>query len=282
MDKTNLSPIDRWWEEYKENPVDALHDLLCGTAFTGRFSADESDDILFRLFHAKSKKARLQLDNSMKLWLETWWGRSPGNMVPSRWSYILQNSFIAIYRLTMMESVRYLKRIYLEDTSWIRSLYHNSSRDPEDELLRTLALCQEDQSLLPLWMRLCRWEEDVPIDYAGLGLMGLLKLPEKSGEPPRDIPKAFFKGAITLAEVLAEKNVPKSKDYWLMEMRAITAMYPRSKRYWQDRFSPLLFNRTDSPPAQWLDKVIPKLSQKRFFEVMAKIPDIDPEECDKL
>jgi tetratricopeptide (TPR) repeat protein len=262
MERANLSPIEEWWDAFNKEPVEALHRLLSGVAYMGRLNSNETDEILFRLFHNKGNKMLRRLDEVMKEWFETYLGKIPASMSSSRWARILQNSFIAVYRLNLGETYLSLKDFYIRDKSWLRSLYNGPARDPEGELLRTLALCQKDQKLLPLWIRLCQWEEDIPIDYTSIGLLGLRKLPDKNGEPPGDIPKAFFKGVVDLAEAMSKKAKPQYKYAWLREMRAVTARYPRALQYWADHFSPYLSYKSDSPSNRWLNEVIPGLSDK--------------------
>jgi hypothetical protein len=252
--------IRKWWEQYAENPFVALDRLLCGRAFMGRLHRNESDEILFRLFHNNSKKVLRQLDRTMQDWFTYNWGNTPTSMPSSRWARILQNAFIATSRLKLESSLHVLKDLYTGDKSWIRSLYNTPARDPEGWLLRALALSQEDQTLLPLWMRFCRMEEDLPINYTSIALMGLRKLPEKDGSPQGDLPGAFFKGAIYLAEALSKRKKKECMDFWLREMRGIVALYPRTKSYWARYFYPFLHQRQDSIPAQWLNKAIPKIA----------------------
>lgn len=90
--------------------------------------------------------------------------------------------------------------------------------------------------------------------------MGLRKLPEEDGSQHKDLPAAFFKGAICLAEALGEHNKKEYMDFWLREMRAVVARYPRSKEYWARYFHPFLYGRKIDVLSEWLDKVIPKLS----------------------
>lgn len=252
--------IEKWWDEYAENPIDALHRLLCRQVFMGTLNRNETDEILFRLFHNKSGKTIRQLDATMKQWFTNYWGKIPGSLSSGQWADTLQNAFIAVSRLDLGETTLFLRDTYTRNKSWLRSLYLGPARDPEGDLLRTLALAQKDHSLLPLWMRICRMEEDLPIDYAPIGLMGLRKLPETDGSPQGDLPAAFFKGVVCLAEALAKRKIPRAMNRWLSEIRAITALYPRSKQYWATYFFPFLDRRPESPTIQWLDKAIPKLS----------------------
>ncbi|MCX6582131.1 MAG: hypothetical protein NT166_18330 [Candidatus Aminicenantes bacterium] len=107
----------------------------------------------------------------MREWFGNYWGKIPGSMPIGRWARILKDAFIAVYRLDLGQTYYFLRDIYTEDKSWLRSITMEPPWNPEEELLRTLALAQKDQFLLPLWMRLCRMEEDLPIDYASIGLM---------------------------------------------------------------------------------------------------------------
>jgi tetratricopeptide (TPR) repeat protein len=279
MAGVNSSSIDKWWREFERDAFDALDRLLCRRAFMGSLHPNETDEILFRLFHGKSKKMLSRLDELMGQWFDTWWGKTPPAMVPDRWADILQSAFIAVGRLRLAKANRVLVDLYKNDKSWLRSIYLGPARDPEGELLRTMAICQQDRSLLPLWMSLCRWEEDVPVDYTSIGLLGLRKLPEKNGDPPGDIPNAFFKGIVYLAEAFETRKTPKLREYWLREVRAIVGLYPRRKSYWAKHFSPLLSYRPDSTPAQWLDKAIPKLSNQ-FKRTTAL--DLQPPSKEKL
>ncbi|UCH93997.1 MAG: tetratricopeptide repeat protein [Candidatus Aminicenantes bacterium] len=259
MTTSKNTRIDKWWQEYTGNPLDALDRLLCRRVYMGILNRNETAEILFHLFHSKSNKTIRQLDDIMEQWFASHWGKIPGSISTSRWISILQNAFIPVFRLNLYKTALFLRDIYTRDKSWLRSLYLAPSRDPEGWLLRTLALCQKNQILLPLWMRLCRWEEDLPIHYTSIALLGLRKLPEVDGSPPGDLPPAVFKGIIVLAEALGKRKSQQCKEHWLMEVRAITALYPRSKHYWALHFLPFISHQPESIPAQWLNKAIPKL-----------------------
>jgi len=56
MEKANLSPIEEWWDAFDKEPIEALHNLLSGVAYMGRLNSNETDEILFRLFHNKDDK----------------------------------------------------------------------------------------------------------------------------------------------------------------------------------------------------------------------------------
>ncbi|MDQ1351633.1 MAG: hypothetical protein QG657_1938 [Acidobacteriota bacterium] len=192
MAAEKLSIIQKWWDNFEKDPLVSLDKLLLRTEFMGELERNDTDEILFRIFHKKSEKVRHRLDEMLREWFGNYWGKIPGSMPVRRWAGILKDAFIAVYRLDLDQTYSFLRDIYDRDKSWLRSITLDPPRDPEEELLRTLALGQKDRLLLSLWMRLCRREEDLPIDYASIGLMGLRKLPEEDGSPPKDLPAAFF------------------------------------------------------------------------------------------
>ncbi len=260
MTTEKYSLVDEWWKNFEKDALQALDRLLCRKVFMGEMERNDTDEILFRLFHSKNKRTLHHLDEVMQEWFKKNWRKIPADIPANRWARILKDTFIAVSRLNLELTYTFLADIYVMDKSWLRSIYSDPSRDPEGELLRTLALTQKDTSLLPLWMSLCRLEEDLPYDYAAIGLMGLRKLPEKDGSPQKDLPNALFNGVICLAEALGKYNKNELMEFWLREMRSITSFYPRSKQYWAKYFYPFLHGRNNDLPIQWLDKVIPKLS----------------------
>ncbi|HIG93637.1 TPA: tetratricopeptide repeat protein [Candidatus Woesearchaeota archaeon] len=204
----------------------------------------------------------------------------PSSISSSQWADILQNVFITVHRLNLSETHRWVLSSYFPGRSWLRSLYLSPARDPEAALLETFALRQYDQSLLPLWTRLCRLEDDLPLHYASLGLLGLRKLPDKDGKPPGDLHPIVFKGIVDLAEAINLQYKPhkikQEEPFWLLECRAIMALYPRSLQYWVDNFFPIIHEKPESPAVKWLGKVIPGLQKKMESHTNGKRPVLQP------
>lgn len=261
MIETKLSPIERWQADFEQQPFDALHRLLIGRAYMGRLNRNDTDEILFRLFHIATRDCQTALDEAMRRWFEAYSGIAPPSISAARWSDILQNAFSTVIRLNLRETQSWLLDNHVHARERMRSLYLAPSRAPETYLLRTLALCQRDQALLPLWMRVCRLEEDIPLHFASLGLLGLRKLPDENGEPPGDLPKAVFRGIVDLANAIDERVRPKKEGeaFWSLEVRALMARYPRSPQYWADNFLSPVSSEPDSAAAKWLGKLIPRL-----------------------
>ncbi|MBU2431979.1 MAG: hypothetical protein KKH99_14895, partial [Proteobacteria bacterium] len=272
MIENNLSPIEKWQVNFDQQPLEALDRLLIGRAYMGRLNRNDTDEILFRLFHTATKDRLTALDKAIGNWFARYWGSAPPAVPTARWAEILQNAFSTVIRLNLRETQAWLLKNYACVRVWLRSLYLGPARDPEADLLRTLALCQQNQGLLPLWMRLCRLEEDKPLHFASIGLLGLRKLPDENGEPPGDLPLAVFSGVVDLANAIDKQVRPgkQGEEFWFLKIRALMARYPRSSQYWTEYFLPLVSSAPDSPAAKWLGKLIPKL--RNVLEGRQRLP----------
>jgi predicted Zn-dependent protease len=119
-------------------------------------------------------------------------------------------------------------------------------------------MTQDSPQLAPLWLRLCRLEEDVPRHYAAIGLTGLLKLP-KAGKAA--VPPLLFSGLIGMAKTARGKE---DEEFWLREFRAIKAINPKiSEQNWAQHFFPFIDISGNSPIGKLLGKAIPNFANRR-------------------
>ncbi len=260
-----ISPLEKWLLEFDRYPAEALDRLLLGKAYMGRLDRNDTDEILFRLFHTAEPERRNALERAMLQWFQDYWENAPAAVPASRWGEILQNAFATVARLQLRVVQDWLLAHYGRGRTWLRGLYLGPARDPEAALLRTLALAQHDLRLLPLWMRLCRLEEDRPLYYAGLGLLGLRKLPGENDERHGDLHTAVFRGLMDLANAIDQKPSlrQEGQEFWFLKARALMArQYPRSTQYWTEHFYPLVYFQRESAAATWLGKLIPRLRKE--------------------
>lgn len=264
--ETKISPIEKWLADFDQQSLEALDRLLMGSVFMGNLNANDLDEILFRLFNAETKDRQTALDEAMRSWLEKYlWAARPPSISAKRWAEILQDAFSTVIRLDLRKTQVWLLENLVRVRAWLRSLYLGPGSDPEADLLRTLALCQRNQGLLPLWMKLCRLEETLEEDrllcFASIGLMGLQKLPNENGELPSDLSLVVFTGIVDLANAIGRKVKPKKqgKKFWFLKIRALMARYPRSPQEWTKHFLPLISSTPDSTAEKWLSELIPEL-----------------------
>ncbi|MEE8584052.1 MAG: hypothetical protein V3T83_04295, partial [Acidobacteriota bacterium] len=249
--------------EFEKEPFEALDRLLFGTARLGNLQYNDPDEILCQLFQSASAEQREVLDETLRSWFEKRWRSLPVDQ--SRWDEILRDAFSAALRLDLEQSLAQLRAAYQDSQgrAWLSSLRLGRPRDPEANLLRTLALSQINRQLLPLWLRLCRLEEDQPLYYASLGLMGLYRLPDEDGQPHGDLPSVVFTGIVSMAEAFAARISPpeEAEEQWRNEVWAMMARFPCSEHYWAERFLPCLTSRPRSAAARWLGRLLPRLKR---------------------
>lgn len=252
-----------WMAEFEEEPDAALDRLLFGTASLATLQSNDPDEILHQLFESASKVQREALDNAMRRWFEKHWWRVPVDQ--SQWDEILRDAFSACLRLDLEQSLAWLRAAYQDSQAraWLSSLRLGRPRDPEANLLRTLALSQPNTQFLPLWLRLCRLDEERPLHYASLGLMGLSRLPGEDGQPHGDLHPSVFAGIVQMAQAFAARiaSQAEAQERWRNEVWSLMARFPRSEHYWTRRFLPCLTFQPASLAAQWLGSMLPKLKR---------------------
>ena len=261
MNPQPRSPVDEWWDDFSERPVEALESFLLGEVYLGRLERNDPDEILYRLFYRAGKTSLQALDAAFCAFFEKYFQASPPDFSPSHWAEILESALSAVARLELQHTRLYLRDHLDSARAWLWGLYQGPARDPEAQFLRTLALSQPDRTLLPLWMRLSRLEEDRPLLHASLGLLGLQKLPDDQGQPLGDLEPAIFRALVDLAEAIHQQVADKKRgaEFWRLALRALMARYPRSETYWCDHFLPLVSRTRDSVSAKWLGALFPKL-----------------------
>lgn len=252
-----------WMSEFQLQPLPALDRLLFGRAWVGAQQANDPDEILYRFFHKASPELRQDLDAALRGWFEKHWGTVPVDQ--SRWCQVLRDAFSAALRLDLEQSLAWLRGAcqQAQGRAWLSSLRMGRPRDPEANLLRTLALSQPNCKLLPLWMRLCRMEEERPDYFASLGLMGLYRLPDEDGQPHPDLHSAVFKGIVEMARAFSRRIFPRSEAerLWKNEVWALMARFPRSEHYWIEHLLPQVASAPRSAPAIWLCGILPSLEK---------------------
>jgi tetratricopeptide (TPR) repeat protein len=277
-----LSSIEKWTNDFEKNPLDALDRLLFKRVYMGRLNRNGTPEIIFQLFSNQSSQIKNILDLSIKDWFAKYRGLSKVSVSSSIWATILQNAFLTVSYMGLKETHKWLANSVSEFRLWLRSIYNGPSRDPEDSFLRTLAYPQNNQSLLPTWNGLCKMQEDVPLNYASIGLLGLRKLPDENGKPNGDLHPALFNGIVDLAGAINNQyshNQKKGRMFWELECRAIMSRYPRSTEYWTNHFLPLIIDRTIS--REWLCRIVPGLSKrlnsgrKRASQYIPQHPSFD-------
>ncbi len=276
---TSVPPVQKWHDFFLKEPTAAIEDLLTKKFYMGTLHRNDADEIVYRLFHTRSASEQQQLDCVVYEWLNhNLKTGGPPSLSAARWAETLQNTFSVVVRLDLTQTQNWLLKNHQQIRSWLHPLYQGPAQDPEADFLRTLALIQKNQLLLPLWMRLCRLEEARPLYFATLGLMGLCKLPENTGELQGDLPPALFSGIIELAEAINRQVRTKKEGelFWATRVKSIMVRYPRTTQYCKKHFIPLLIYKTDSIALKYLNKIIPEIKKASVEDRNSQIQAIQP------
>lgn len=257
-----LPPLEQWLSDFGREPLPALDQLLLGRVSLGRLNRLDADEFLYRLAQSHQLDQTL-LDEALVQWFEQRWNTEPVTLSPLRWTEILTQALGLAPRLPLPSTRQWLHAHQESGRRWLHTLTIDQPHDPEAALLHALALTQPDQTLLPLWLRLCRLEEDRPRHYFSLGLIGLRKLPDEDGQPPGDLPEPFYRGLVESIEAIHAQAPSDDKLHalWRTRVKAILALYPRSDQVWAGHFLPLLQDEQNPVAARELARLLPPLRQ---------------------
>jgi len=122
MKEKLLSPVEKWQASFDNRPLEALDHLLIGRAYMGRLHRNDTDEIIFRLFHPAVKKNLVKLDDAMKNWFEKYRNSSPASISSSRWAEILRNAFSTVVRLNLDETRAWLLQNYQGMRPWLKPI----------------------------------------------------------------------------------------------------------------------------------------------------------------
>ena len=254
-----VSLLTDWLERFHEEPQNALDDLLFRRLPLGEWSRNETTVLFYQIFN-KRPDIHEALDQAFFAWWQQHEGQHPKSHSSVGWSHILRSALSVIDYFHLEATTGYLRKHREGLRPWLRGLYISPARDPEAALLQLLANHQKNWTLLPLWMRLCRLEEELPLHYASLGILGLHKLPEANG---KGLPEPFFHGLVALAEACVEQGHEKhGKKLLQREAKALLALHP-DERAWFSHLIPALRRfPLESDEVSWFADFLPDLKNK--------------------
>lgn len=238
-----------WIAEFKDSPEAALNDLLQGCADISPYERVEAVDILEMFFSGfdSTHEFRKNLDLSLCSWLKKRYRDNPEVRLQrglNCYVYELIQGFSTVYRLRLPTTADYLSKHFVEFQRWLEPLYIDTSRDAGGELWRIMALMQKDRRRLNHWYRLCEEAgKTFPENYLSIGLLGLRLLPEDNkGAKSSGLSKELMVGLFKWGSGL-EKNNETDKQNFILNIRTIRSMFPRTPEEWRELMEPLLYSK---------------------------------------
>ncbi|MBI5185135.1 MAG: tetratricopeptide repeat protein [Nitrospinae bacterium] len=253
----NPTEIHPWIKEFEESPETALDELLRGVADISPYERAEASDVLDMFFGGLDPEHPLRrtLDATICAWLEKRRKDGPDFRMEyglNRYQAELVQALASVYRLSLSGTARFLRGHFSAYQRWLGPLYLNPARDACGELWRTMALMQEDRRLLENWQLLCEGAGRTwPSHYLSIGLLGLRKLPPgENGNGPSGLNPELLTGLLTWGLNLHDNRHDRRE--FLLNFRAIKAMYPRAPQSWRDLILPIITDQKKYSGAAFL------------------------------
>ena len=269
----SINPFVSWGKLLLDDPGVGLDDLLSGRGARGAQQRAEPEDFLADLLAhpvwagAKREMLIRRLDGALLNWIKARFD----------WSLSDIGTFgTRAYAAQMSDALTVAARLPLTDTA--QDLIHDQAtwdnrfrglRWPGDiDLLRqfnlVLARHQTDARFVSRWFAMCddaawgspHWRTDL-----NTGLLGLRKLPVAAGnEPESRVAAALARfGALALDRGMDSMEIEAT---FRRRAAALTVLYPRHERHWQDVWGRVLEGLPSSIPedasamlARWLGHV---------------------------
>lgn len=251
--------VQKWLDEFSQQPLDALDRLLIGQVWIGGYESAEVAQALPQFLPVAQHDA---LDGALCDWLakQLKTGEVPAGVSAKAHARALVNAAGLLQAIDLPRARGWATANVARLWSWLKSQAAFSSRDPRPGFLRALALSQSNRDLLSFWMSLCSKGQR---DQVQLALFGLSRMPkDDEGTPERGVPRALIRGLLEYGRSAARSG-DSHKQEWLSEVDFLTAVYPLPKDKWVTPFRDAMAGRE---PAQrvrtWLDERYPAANQR--------------------
>ena len=263
MPTSPSKPMDaaaqKWLDEFAQQPLDALDQLLLGMVWLGGYESAEVAQALPQFLPVAQHDA---LDGALCKWMakQLKAGEVPEGVSAKAYARALVNAVGLLQAVDLPRARGWATDNVARLWSWLKSQAAFPSRDPRPGFLRALALSQPNRDLLSFWMSLCSKGQREQVQLA---LFGLRRMPkDEEGTPERGVPRALIRGLLEYGRS-ASRSGDVRKNEWLSEVDFLTAVYPLPKDKWVTPFRDAMAGRE---PAQrvrtWLDERYPAANQR--------------------
>jgi tetratricopeptide (TPR) repeat protein len=243
--------VQKWLDELTAAPITAIQKLVLGYSGVSAWSRSSLRESFVEIFQTHAET----LDIAVAGWLQECLMKLPPEKTPTLvWASHLQDLFSAIAGLPLPQVARLLRDQMRDFRSWLRPLRTDDGLDPEAAYLSALAWAETNQRLEGMWQGLALRRNHEPVYYTDIGLLGLRKTRDDSGQLPAKAPFLLLATLIDLADTgLSQKD-------WLLTTRAMLGGYHYSLETWVREFEPVLEARQNAERGpEWLRKVLPQL-----------------------
>ena len=260
--------IQKWLNELDAEPALAIHRLVLGQLAVPAWSRASLREIFVEVYQTHSEV----LDVAVTEWLQDRLLQMPPEQTPTLvWATRLQDVFRAVAGLPLPKVAHLLRGRLRDFRIWLRPLATDKSLDPEASYLAALAWAETNQHLEGMWQGLALRRNHEQMHYIDIGLLGLRKSRDDSGELPPKAPLVLLTTLIDLADVYG-----MTKKNWLLTTRAIMGGYHCSSDTWVREFEPVLTARKQAQNGpEWLQEILPNsVGHKPTFTNTAEVSSL--------
>jgi tetratricopeptide (TPR) repeat protein len=246
--------VEKWLEELTAAPTTAIQKLVLGYSGVSAWSRSSLRESFVEIYQTHAGA----LDVAVATWLQERLMKLPPEKTPALvWASHLQDLFSAIAGLPLSQVAHLLRDQMRDFRSWLRPLRTDEGLDPEVAYLSALAWAETNQHLEGMWQGLALRRNHEPVYYTDIGLLGLRKTRDDSGQLPSKAPFLLLATLIDLADIgISQKD-------WLLTTRAMLGGYHYSLETWLHEFEPVLESRLDAKNGpEWLKKVLPQMRDR--------------------
>ncbi len=268
--------VPPWLRRFEAEPEEALLDLLLGGADLEHLNPADPERVLLDWIESLGPRSGLlaAVDRALASWINSSWGdpepRGLGAAVTAvAWCRAADLISGCPGEVGLSGAAMALRKHFLEEPAFLRSIAEGRARDPEARAWLALAEHQTDRTLLPRWWSLCSLPPDVPWYHGELGIYGLRGRPPEAPQPVGGFPREVPEGLARLADALARRV----EDGWLdseparVEFTATARLtmeaYPFPREKWLPFWRHVLQDhRLREPLAErWVRDLSPKLDK---------------------
>jgi hypothetical protein len=241
--------VEKWLAELTEKPSVSINKLILGYAGVVAWSGSSLRESFIEI----CKTHKTNLDEAVAGWLEQHLSNpSPEDTPENVWASHLQDLFSGIAGLGLPQTEKLLHDRLDDFRSWLHPFCKDESLDPEATYLSTLALAKTNQGLETVWKNLTLQAAKESAFYnIDIGLLGLLKTRDSSGNLSKQVPIVFL---ATLIELADSGKIPEKK--WKLLVMSYMGSKQYSKEEWLERFKIALNSSQNAQNARaWLAEI---------------------------
>ena len=221
---------ERWFEEFRREPSQAVADLISGRAGVGSNLRLDVPELLYQAFPKKLTNERAQLDTALLTWMRGMrehYAEQVKHLGFSVYGKRVCDVLIALQLLDLPEAGHEIRAELTTWLNWLEPLRLAPERDPALECLRLLTRGQRDARHAALWLRLA---VDPRPEYLTVALAGLQLLPNQDNAQTNH--KLMLQALLRHA-VRTEYDANAAHTFFSEHFAALRGFFPRDYRHWR-------------------------------------------------